>query len=168
MKATNFQKGSQEESLITISNIVWDVKIQESRFQEEVLGGDIALETGTLPLHPASHPKLEALNRLHLPVIRAVEICLRGPDMGMAHQSLNGSEVIPLIQEGRGKGMPHDMRMNPLLDQGLFRHGFDKAINGFWGKASLPGRGHASPRYRIWDDRGRSHSRWLSGNPGWR
>jgi hypothetical protein len=48
------------------------------------------------PLHPASHPKLKAPYCLHLPIIRAVEIRLRGPDMRMAHQRLDGFEVISL------------------------------------------------------------------------
>ena len=52
----------------------------------------------------------------------------------MAHQRLNGFKVIPVIQKGRGEGMPHHMGMNPLLDQGLFCHGFDKAVNSLWGK----------------------------------
>jgi len=30
--------------------------------------------------------------------------------------------------------MPHHVRMNPLLDQGLFYHGFDEAVNRFGGK----------------------------------
>jgi hypothetical protein len=36
--------------------------------------------------------------------------------MGMAHQSLDGSKIISIIQKGRGEGMPHDVRMNPLLE----------------------------------------------------
>ena len=88
-------------------------------FQEEVFGGDIVLGTKIPPLHPALHPKLKAPNRLHLPVIGAVEIRLRGADVRMAHQSLNGSKVIPVIQEGSGEGMPDHMRMNPLADQGI-------------------------------------------------
>ncbi len=42
--------------------------------------------------------KLEALYCLHLPVIRAVEISFRSPDMGVTHQSLNSSKVNPIIQ----------------------------------------------------------------------
>ena len=57
--------------------------------------------------------------------------------MGMAHQSLDGSKIIPIIQKGRGKGMPHHVRMNPLLDQSLFGQGFDKAIDCLWCKGSL-------------------------------
>jgi hypothetical protein len=63
------------------------------------------LEQGFCPLHPASHPKLKALDRLHLPVVGAVEICLRGANMGMAHQRLDGSKIISIIQKGRGEGM---------------------------------------------------------------
>ena len=81
-----------------------------------------------------SYPKLEAPYCLHLPVIRAVEIPLCGANMGMAHESLNGSEVIPVVQEGISEGVPHHMRVNPLLNQGLARHGFDKAIDRFGGK----------------------------------
>ncbi len=36
------------------------------------MGRDIALKAGMLPLEPASHPKLKALNRLSLPVYRLV------------------------------------------------------------------------------------------------
>ena len=45
-----------------------------------------------------------------------------------------GSEVISLIQQGSGKGMPNHVRMNPFLDQSLFRQRFDEAINSLWGK----------------------------------
>jgi hypothetical protein len=51
------------------------------------------------------YPKLQTLNRLHLPVIRAVEIRLCGPNVWVAHQGLNGSKVIPIIQKGRRKGV---------------------------------------------------------------
>jgi hypothetical protein len=89
-------------------------------FPEGVLGEDIALETGMLPLEPASHPKLEAPYCLHLPVIRAMKIRLGGPDIGMTHQSLNSSEVISVVQEGSGEGVPHYVEMNPLLDEAIF------------------------------------------------
>jgi hypothetical protein len=78
-------------------------------FQEELFGGDIVLGTRILPpLHPASHPKLKALDRLHLPVIGAVEIRLRGANVRMTHQRLNGSKVIPVIQEGRSESRNKD------------------------------------------------------------
>jgi hypothetical protein len=48
---------------------------------------------------------LKALDRLYLPVIGAVEICLRGANMGMAHQSLDGSKIIPIIEKRRGEGV---------------------------------------------------------------
>jgi hypothetical protein len=79
----------------------------------------LSSEQGFCPLHPALHPKLQALNRFHLPVIVGMEIPLCGANMGMAHQSLDGSKIIPIIQKGRGKGVPNYMRMNPFLDQGL-------------------------------------------------
>ena len=82
-------------------------------------------------------PKLQTLDGLNLSVIGAVEIRLRSADMGMAHQSLNGSKVVPIIQEGSRKGVPHYVRMNPLLDQSLFGQGFDKAIDCLWCKGSL-------------------------------
>jgi hypothetical protein len=69
-----------------------------------------------------SYPKLEALNRFHLPVIIGMKISLCGANMGMAHQSLDGSKIIPIIQKGRGKGMTDNMGMNPLLNQSLFCH----------------------------------------------
>jgi hypothetical protein len=62
-----------------------------------------------------SYPELETPYCFHLPVVRAVEIRLRGANVRMAHQSLNGSEVIPVIQEGSGEGVPHHMGVNPLL-----------------------------------------------------
>jgi hypothetical protein len=49
-----------------------------------------------------------------------MEIPFRCPDVGMTHQRLDGFQAIPIIQEGRGERMPHDMRINPLLDQCLF------------------------------------------------
>ena len=55
----------------------------------------------------ASDPKLEASDRLNLPVIRAMEIPFSSPDMGMAHQRLDRFEIVSLIQEGCGKGVPH-------------------------------------------------------------
>jgi hypothetical protein len=79
-----------------------------------------------------SCPKLKALDRFHFPVIIGMKISLRGADMGMAHQSLDGPQIIPIIQEGRGEGMPDHMRMNPLLNQCLPRHGLDQAINWLW------------------------------------
>jgi hypothetical protein len=48
------------------------------------------------PLEPDSYPKLEAPYRLHLPVVRAVEMRLRCPDMGMAPQCLNCPEILDL------------------------------------------------------------------------
>lgn len=47
----------------------------------------------------------------------------------MAHQNLDGSKLIPIIQEGGSKWMPDYMRVNPFLNESPFRHGFDKAIN---------------------------------------
>ncbi len=54
--------------------------------------------------------------------------------MRMAHQSLDRLEVIPVIQEGSSEGVPHHVGVNPLLNEGLARHGFDKAIDRFGGK----------------------------------
>ena len=34
------------------------------------------------------------------------------------------------IKKGRGKGVPDDMRMNPLLNQSLFCSRLDEAVNG--------------------------------------
>ena len=79
--------------------------------------GDIPRDKAYVPLHPASNPELKTLNRLYLPVVRAMQIPFPGPDVGMAHRSLNGSEVIPFVQKGSGEGMSHDVRVNPLLDQ---------------------------------------------------
>jgi hypothetical protein len=52
----------------------------------------------------------------------------------MAYQSLDCLEIIPVIQEGGGKGVPHDVGMNPLLDQSLFYPRFDEAVNSFLGQ----------------------------------
>jgi len=54
--------------------------------------------------------------------------------MGMAHQSLDCPKVIPVVEEGRGKRMPHHVRMNPLLDQCLFYHALDETVNSFRGQ----------------------------------
>ena len=78
-----------------------------------------------------SYPKLEALNRFHLPVIIGMEIPLCGANMGMAHQSLDGSKIIPIIQKGRGKGVPHYMGMDSLLNQSPLCRRLDEAVNGF-------------------------------------
>jgi hypothetical protein len=40
------------------------------------------------------------MNRLHFQAIWAVEICLRGANMRMTHQRLDGSKIIPIIREG--------------------------------------------------------------------
>ena len=52
----------------------------------------------------------------------------------MTHQSLDGSKIIPIIQKGSGKGVPHYMGMNPFLNQGLSCDSLDKAVNGLWGQ----------------------------------
>ncbi len=83
----------------------------------------------SLRLNLASHPKLEALNRLHLPVVRAMKIRLRSTNVGMAHENLRGRQVVPMIQKGSGKGVPHYVRVNSFLDQSLFYHRFDQAVN---------------------------------------
>jgi hypothetical protein len=81
-------------------------KMEKQHYRKESSEESLSLEQGfCLPLHPASHPELQALYRLHLPVISAVEIRLRGADVRMAHQSLDGSKVIPVVEERRGKGM---------------------------------------------------------------
>ena len=77
-----------------------------------------------------SYPELKAIYRFHLPVVVTVEICLRGANMRMAHERLNRSKIIPIIQKGRGKRMPHHVGMDPLLDQSFFYHGFDETVNG--------------------------------------
>ncbi len=86
-------------------------------------------------MEPLSTPELQAMYRLHFSIIRAVEIRLRGPYVGMAHQGLDGFKVVPIIQEGRGEGMPHDVGVNPLLNQSLFYHRFDEAVNCFVSEA---------------------------------
>jgi len=47
----------------------------------------------------------------------------------MAHQRLDGFQVISVIQKGGGKGVPNHVGVNSFLDQGLFRHRFDEAID---------------------------------------
>lgn len=63
-----------------------------------------------------------------------MKIPLRGANVRITHERLNGSEVIPVVQEGSGEGMPHDVRVNPLLDRSLFYHRFDEAVNGLGGQ----------------------------------
>jgi hypothetical protein len=58
------------------------------------------------PLLINLYPKSKAPDRFHLPVIRAVEIPFCGANVGMAHQSLDGSKVISIVQKGSGEGMP--------------------------------------------------------------
>ena len=40
--------------------------------------------------------------------------------MGMAHQSLDGSKVVPIIQKGCREGITDNVGMNSLLDQRFF------------------------------------------------
>jgi len=80
------------------------------------------LNLDSLGLEPASRPKLEAPDRLNLPVIRAMEIPFRCANMGMTHQGPNSSEVIPFIQEGCGDGVTDHMRMSPFPNQRLLCH----------------------------------------------
>jgi len=54
--------------------------------------------------------------------------------MRIPHQSLDGSKIIPIIQKGGGKGLPHDVGMDSLLNQSLFRRRFDETIDGLRGK----------------------------------
>jgi hypothetical protein len=63
-------------------------------YRKESSGGEFGLGTAILPFEPALHPKLETLDRLHLPVVAAVQIPFRGPNMGMPHQRLNGFEIV--------------------------------------------------------------------------
>jgi hypothetical protein len=51
--------------------------------------------------------------------------------MGMTHERLHGLQIVAIIQEGRGKSVPHDMGMNPFFDQSLFYHRSDEAVNRF-------------------------------------
>ena len=53
----------------------------------------------------------------------------------MSHQRFDRSQIVLLIQKSCGEGMPHDVRMNPLPNQGLLSRRFDEAINSFWGQA---------------------------------
>ncbi len=82
-----------------------------------------------LCLKSALASELETLNCLHLPVVRAMKVRLRGSDMRMAHQSLDCLEIIPFIQQSGGEGMPHDMGIDPFLDQRPFYHGSNEAVN---------------------------------------
>ncbi len=52
----------------------------------------------------ASYPEFQALNRFHLPVIRAMQICLRGSDMGNGTAAPEQSSDPSVIQEGGGIG----------------------------------------------------------------
>ena len=59
---------------------------------------------------------MEPSDRLYLPVIRAVEIELGSPDMGMTHQILDGLEVDSFIQKSGGKGVTHDVGVDSFPD----------------------------------------------------
>jgi hypothetical protein len=61
-------------------------------------------------------PKLEPFDSVYLPVIRAVEISLGGPDMGMTQQILDGLEIGSFIQKSGGKGVAHDVGVDPIPD----------------------------------------------------
>ncbi len=88
-----------------------------------------------LPLHPASYPELKALYRLHLPVIIGMEIPFRRANVGMSHQSLDGPQIIPIIKKRRGKGMPHHVGMDSLLDQSPLCRQLGETVNGLWRQA---------------------------------
>jgi len=81
--------GSVYPVIISTWSIEYFQKLVKKNFQEEVLGRHNAVETKipspSILLHPVSHPKLQAPNRFHFSVIRAVEIPFRGPDMRMAN-----------------------------------------------------------------------------------
>lgn len=51
--------------------------------------------------------------------------------MRVPHEPLHGLQIISVIQKGRPECVPHDMRMNPLLNHGLFYHGSDQVVNRF-------------------------------------
>jgi len=60
----------------------------------------------------------------------------------MTHQGLNGSEIIPIIQERRRESVPHHMGMDSLMNQCFFYHGFDEAVNGLGAIVNLPSSRH--------------------------
>jgi hypothetical protein len=66
--------------------------------------------------------KLQALYRLYLPVISAMEIPFCGPIMRVAHQSLKGPKIIPVVQKSCGAGVTINLRRS-VLNQG-------KGVNG--------------------------------------
>ena len=66
-----------------------------------------------------------------------MQIRFGGANVRMAHQSLNGPEIIPLAQKGSSKSMAHHVRMNPLFDQCLCCHPFDEAIDRFGSQVPL-------------------------------
>ncbi len=82
-------------------------------------------------------PEFDTADSLHLPIIRAVKVRFGGFDMRMAHQTLNGPKVIPLIQKSSRKGMAHNMGMDPFSDQCISYYRFDKAVNGLRGGSSF-------------------------------
>ena len=43
------------------------------------------------------YPELKVLDRLHLLVVRVVEIRLHGPNVEMTHERLNSSKAIPFM-----------------------------------------------------------------------
>jgi hypothetical protein len=92
------------------------------------------------------YSKLETLDCLNLPIIRAVKIPFRGADVSMAHQRLDSLKVNALIQKGCSKDMPDHMGMDPFPNQSFFCHRFgiipfpsshEVTTHGFWGEGSL-------------------------------
>ena len=51
----------------------------------------------------------------------------------MPHQGLHGFEIVSVIEERRGKRMSHDVRVDSLLDQSLFRYRLAETVNRFSG-----------------------------------
>jgi hypothetical protein len=129
---------------------VWDTPSVLSLYQNDFLlpksWGDRTLETPLIFVRGYSFwvikdkktlPKLKPLDRLYLPVVCAMEIRLYSANVGMPHQSLHRSKVIPFIQKGSGESMTHHMETNPFMNQSLFRYRTNKTIQSLWSKASL-------------------------------
>ena len=86
----------------------------------------------SLPLNP----ELKTLNRLHLPFIRAVKVCLRFADMKIDHEALDHLKIVPfrahLSTNHLFTGQPV-LRFHPLIFQAKTR----SSLPGFYGQDML-------------------------------
>jgi hypothetical protein len=79
-------------------------RVLSSGFQGYFL---IPLECELSRIESLSTPKMKATGRLHLPVVGAVEIPLRGPGLRINDRCMDSLDVVLPIQQEGGESLPH-------------------------------------------------------------